>query len=124
MSTRSITRRRFYRNSEKAWIGGVCAGIADYFGFNLKITRLLTFIVLLSWGPLVILAYFATVFLVPSDRDEPPDEPRDPEFRRALRSDPGRTLSEVKRRFRSLDNRLARLEAVTGTQINTFQLHT
>lgn len=120
MST--ISRRRFYRNSRTAWIGGVCAGIADYFGFNLRITRLLTVILLLFWGPAVLLAYVATVLLVPSDSKESRDEYHDPEFRRALRSDPARTLSDVKRRFRSLDNRLARVERyVTSSRFNLDQ---
>lgn len=123
MSTRRpISRRRFYRRSDRAWIAGVCAGIADYFGFNLRVTRLLTFIVLLFWGPVVLLAYFATVLLVPSDRNEAREEHHDPEFRQALRSDPGRTLSDVKRRFRALDNRLARLERyVTSSRFNLDQ---
>lgn len=106
----SIPRRRFYRNAEKAWIGGVCAGLADYFGFNLRITRLLTFIIFIMFGPVTLLAYFGLVFLVPSDRNVHREAVRDPEFRQALRSDPARTLSEVKRRFQSMDNRLARLE--------------
>lgn len=118
----SISRRRFYRNSEKAWIGGVCAGIADYFGFNLRVTRLLTFIVFVVCGPIVLLAYFGTVFLVPSNRNESRREHYDPEFRQALRSDPARTLSDVKRRFQSLDNRLARLERyVTSSRFNLDQ---
>lgn len=123
MSTRdTISGRRFYRNSDRAWIGGVCAGIADYFGFNLRITRLLTFILLLFWGPVVILAYIGIVLLVPSDRNTVREERYDPEFRQALRSDPARTLSDVKRRFRSLDNRLARLERyVTSSRFNLDQ---
>ena len=116
---RTISGRRFYRNSEKAWIGGVCAGIADYFGFNLRVTRLLAVIVFLVCGPIVLLAYFGTVFLVPSDRRLVRQKKYDPEFRQALRSDPARTLSDVKRRFQSLDNRLARLERyVTSSRFN------
>jgi len=107
---RSIARRRFFRNAEKAWIGGVCAGIADYFGFNLRVTRLLAVVAFVVLGPIVLLAYFGTVLLVPSDRHEVRREQRDPAFRQALRSDPARTLSDVRRRFQSLDNRLARLE--------------
>ena len=37
-------RRRFYRSREHAIIAGVCAGFADYFGFNLKVTRILVVI--------------------------------------------------------------------------------
>jgi phage shock protein C len=118
----SMPRRRFFRNSDKAMIAGVCAGIADYFGFNLRVTRFLTVIVLLVCGPVTLLAYFGMVLLVPSNRHETRRENFDPEFRQALRSDPARTLSDVKRRFQSLDNRLARLERyVTSSRFNLDQ---
>ena len=31
--------RRFHRSSDKRVLGGVCGGLSDYFGFNLKATR-------------------------------------------------------------------------------------
>jgi len=106
----AIPHRRFYRNADKAKVAGVCAGLADYFGFNLKVTRLLAFISLLMAMPVTLLVYFATVCLVPSAPD-PASGPRvDPKFRQALRSSPGQTLGDVKRRYQSLDSRLARLE--------------
>ena len=90
----SIPRRRFYRSSSKAMVGGVCAGIADYFGFNLKVTRFLAVVALLFAFPATMLAYFATVLLVPS-RPAPPQPDFDPEFRKALRSSPSRTMTET-----------------------------
>ena len=102
--------RRFYRNSSRAMVGGVCAGLADYFGFNLRVTRILVVIALFVVTPATLLAYFGTVFLVPS-REVLAETPKfDPDFRKALRSDPGRTMGEVRRRFSKLDARLARLE--------------
>lgn len=102
--------RRFYRNSRRGKLAGVCAGIADYFGFNLCATRVLTIILLLMFTPLVLIAYFACVLLVPSDRDLARPEPADPRFHQAMRSDPVGTLADVKRRFQKLDSRLAKLE--------------
>jgi len=117
-----IPRRRFYRNADKAKIAGVCAGLADYFGFNLKVTRLLAFISLLMAMPVTLLVYFATVFLVPSAPDPGKTANVDPNFRQALRSSPGQTLSDVKRRYQSLDSRLARLERyVTSPKFNLDQ---
>lgn len=116
-----IRRRRFYRNSSRAMVGGVCAGIAEYFGFNLKVTRILAVVSLLVAFPATMLAYFATVLLVPS-RPSPREPEYDPEFRQALRSDPSRTMTEVQRRFRKLDTRLARLERyVTSPRFNLDQ---
>ena len=118
----SIPRRRFYRNRDRAMVAGVCAGLADYFGFNLKVTRILAVISLFMACPVTLIAYFGTVFLVPATplgRDEPP---YDPEFRKAVRSAPRQTLSDVRRRFQSLDSRLARLERyVTSSRFNLDQ---
>lgn len=103
-------RRRFYRSREHAIIAGVCGGLADYFGFNLKVTRVLAIIALFMATPVTLLAYFGTVFLVPAAPPGTATAEYDPEFRRALRSAPRQTLSEVRRRFQALDGRLARLE--------------
>lgn len=118
----SIRRRRFYRNRDRAMIAGVCAGLADYFGFNLKVTRILAVIAFFMATPVTLLAYFGTVFLVPS---APPNDqlPKfDPEFRRALRSSPRETLGDVRRRFQALDGRLAKLERyVTSSRFDLDQ---
>jgi phage shock protein C len=118
----TIPRRRFYRNRDRAMVAGVCAGLADYFGFNLRVTRCLAFVSLLMAMPATLLIYFATVFLVPAESDSARRDDYDPEFRKAVRSDPAQTLSDVKRRFQSLDGRLARLERyVTSPRFNLDQ---
>ena len=108
-SEASMSERRFYRKADKAMLGGVCAGIADYFGFNLGVTRVLVVIAFFTM-PVTLLGYLALVLLVPSvsARDNP--RPVDPEFHRAVRSSPSQTMSDVRSRFKSLDRRLARLE--------------
>jgi len=118
----SISRRRFVRSADKAVIAGVCAGLADYFGFNLKATRVLAVISLLMAMPVTLLVYFGAVFLIPSARTDPRREKVDPEFRRAVRSDPTQTLNDVRRRFQLLDGRLARLERyVTSSRFDLDQ---
>jgi phage shock protein C len=101
-------RRRFYRNRDHAVVAGVCAGIADYFGFNRCATRFVALICLFVAMPVTLIIYFATVMLVPAAParrcayDDPPQ--------RKVRPDPSQTVSEVRRRYESLDSRLARLE--------------
>ncbi len=115
-------RRRFYRNRDRAMVAGVCAGLADYFGFNLRLTRFLAVISLIMAMPVTLLVYFATVFLVQATADPARRPDYNEEFQRAVRSDPGQTLSDVKRRFQSLDSRLARLERyVTSPRFNLDQ---
>ena len=118
----SIRRRRFYRNRDRAMIAGVCAGLADYFGFNLKVTRILAVIAFFMATPVTLLAYFGTVFLVPSVRPNDQLPKFDPEFRRALRASPRETLGDVRRRFQALDGRLAKLERyVTSSRFDLDQ---
>jgi phage shock protein C len=118
----SIRTRRFYRNRDRAILGGVCAGFADYFGFNLKVTRILAVVAFFMAMPVTILVYVATVLLVPSAPEPARQSGYDPEFRQAVRSSPSRTLSDVRRRFQTLDIRLARLERyVTSSKFNLDQ---
>jgi phage shock protein C len=118
----SIPHRRFYRNREKALLGGVCAGLADYFGFNLRVTRILAFIAFLMAMPMTALIYIGAVFLIPPSPEGNGKAEYDPAFRQALRSAPAQTLSDVRRRFQSLDSRLARLERyVTSPRFNLDQ---
>jgi phage shock protein C len=118
----AFPRRRFYRNRDRAMVAGVCAGLADYFGFNLRVTRFLAFISLLMAMPVTLVIYFGIVFLFPTASDPASRPGYDAEFQQAMRSDPGQTLSDVKRRFQSLDNRLARLERyVTSSRFDLDQ---
>lgn len=118
----SIPRRRFYRSRDRAVVAGVCAGLADYFGFNLKMTRILAVISLFMAMPVTLVAYFGMVFLVPAMPNGSREPTYDPEFRQAVRSAPRQTLSDVKRRFQSLDSRMARLERyVTSSRFNLDQ---
>ena len=116
MTTYYETSRRFYRNKDRACIAGVCAGIAERFGFNLCVTRLLAVIALFAVFPLALFIYFAIVFLTPSAHD-PERQPRRRRRRRYEREyfeepepAPRPTMADVRAKFRTLDERLARLE--------------
>ncbi len=102
--------RRFYRNADKAMLGGVCAGIADYFGFNVRMTRILAVVSFFMAMPMTTLAYIGTVLLVPTRSTTAASPAVDPEFRRAVRASPQQTMTDVRRRFQSLDRRMAKLE--------------
>ncbi len=108
MSSSAAYERRFRRSSDRSVLGGVCGGLSDYFGFNLKVTRVLAFIGFLMNPPLAGLAYLAIVLLVPAEPTRKPDV--DPKFHQSLRARPAQTARDVRRRFLALDRRLARLE--------------
>lgn len=112
--------RRFYRDADRAVLGGVCAGLAGYLGFNLKMTRCLAFIAFLMAMPIAVIGYLAAVFLIPASSGRVYDRAteraskkrerkrKQDEARRAPAS--SAIADEVRRRYRSLDERLARLE--------------
>ncbi|MDH3620951.1 MAG: PspC domain-containing protein [Gammaproteobacteria bacterium] len=108
------TERRLYRDADKAVLGGVCAGLARYLGFNLKVTRFLAVIAFLCAMPFAIVGYLAAVFLIPSASSRAYDAAADDEQRKeALREEIRRakpTVDEVRKRYESMDERLARIE--------------
>ena len=124
MSAQASTyERRFYRRTDRAILGGVCAGFADYFGFNLRVTRLLAVIAFFVTMPMAIITYMAVVFLVPADASRPAKRASWKRRRRErsapTQSVPRPTASEVRHRCQSLDKRMARLEKyVTSSRYN------
>ena len=108
------TERRLYRDADKAVLGGVCAGLARYLGFNLKVTRFLAVIAFLCAMPFAIVGYLAAVLLIPSASSRTYDAVADDERRKeALREEIRRarpTVEEVRRRYESMDERLAKIE--------------
>ena len=106
--------RRLYRDADRAILGGVCAGLANYLGFNLKVTRFLCVIAFLCAFPFAVVAYLAAVLVIPSSSsriydDELYDERRKQALREEiLRAKP--TVRDVRERYREMDERLARIE--------------
>ena len=135
MNTYSETSgQRLYRDADRAILGGVCAGLASYFGLNLKVTRFLAIIAFLTAMPFAIIAYLAAVCLVPAASHRHSEviiesrccwrrrrsRRRSRRARRmqdredASRVDETRTtrptVKDVRDRYKTLDKRLAELE--------------
>ena len=108
------TERRLYRDADRAVLGGVCAGLARYLGFNLKVTRFLAVIAFLCAMPFAIVGYLAAVFLIPSSSSRIYDAAAEDALRKeTLREEIRRakpTVEEVRRRYESMDERLAKIE--------------
>jgi len=117
--------RHFYRDADRAVLGGVCAGLAGYLGFNLKMTRFLAFIAFLMAMPVTVIAYLAAVFLIPSVSSGQIDTVAESHYQRCRSrrekrrskqapetvDQPRSALAdELSRRCKSMDERLARLE--------------
>ena len=59
--------KKLYRSKNNVKISGVCAGIAEYFGIDATIVRLIWVLGTLLNLFIVIVAYVACVFVVPED---------------------------------------------------------
>ncbi len=114
-----VEGRRLYRDTDRAVLGGVCAGLSRYFGMNLKVTRFLCVIAFLCAFPFAVIAYLAAMFPIPSSSSKIYDEEIRDEFRRdeirkerlreeILRAKP--SVGEVRQRYKDMDERLAKIE--------------
>jgi phage shock protein C len=110
---------KLYRDPQRGMLFGVCAGIADYFGFDVTVTRLIVIVAALFSFPMLFVAYILLAFLLPRKPSEMTDRGVDP-VHRQVRSDPHDILSNARYRFRELDSRLQRLEKYVTS--NRFKL--
>ncbi len=111
--------RRLYRDTTRGKIFGVCAGIADYFGFQLCATRVLVIIAALFFMPFVVFAYFALALLLPAKPDGMYKDATEEKFWRSIRTAPSATFSSVRYRFRQLEARVQKMERyVTSPRFN------
>jgi len=63
-------RKELYRLPEKGKILGVCAGLADYFDFDVTLMRLIFFVSIFLTGGLMIPIYFVMALLMPTDKTD------------------------------------------------------
>jgi len=106
----SESRTKFYLNKQdKKWLG-VCAGIADYMGWDVTLVRVgLVFLTVVTSGwPLIV--YLATAWVAKpkpyglyTDKDEE-------QFWQGVRRSPARTTRDVRGKLRDIDRRLADVE--------------
>ncbi|MFW6341038.1 MAG: envelope stress response membrane protein PspC [Wenzhouxiangella sp.] len=104
-------RNRLYRDSDRAIIAGVCAGLADWTGINRAGLRLVVVLLALPFTFVMVVGYLVLWLLLPKrPRDLYRDE-HDEEFWQEVRRSPRDSVGHLNRRFRSLDERLQRMEA-------------
>jgi phage shock protein C len=109
--------KRMYLDKDNAKLSGVCAGVAEFFGWDVKVVRILWVIATLIWPPVMIIAYVLMAWLLdakprsyagwrsPSETSMPGD-PMAPRHR----------FAQVKSRFDRLEQRLRTLEGVVTSR--------
>ncbi len=102
--------QRFYRDPHNGKLMGVCAGLADYFGWNVTFVRILAIIALIWFNAMALIAYFVLGFVLPTKPDRLYDWDADEEYSRSVRHSASGTFRDVGHRFRELDTKLQHVE--------------
>ncbi len=105
-------RTKYYLDRRNRKYKGVCAGIADYTGFDVTLVRVATVILTIIGGfPWTLIAYWLTAWLAQDKPHELRDDtPAETKFWQGVRASPGRSVRDVRSSFRDLDRRLADIE--------------
>lgn len=113
---------RLYRDTRKARIAGVCAGIAAYLDIKVKFVRI-GYIIGLVWAfPVFLTAYIALAVLLKPMPQQLFKSPSEEQFWRTVNKAPNLSVGELKNRFRALDRRLVEMEArVTSDEFDLRQ---
>jgi phage shock protein C len=111
------SRTRFYRDKQNGKVMGVCAGIADYTGFDVALVRICFLAAVFMSGGSVLPFYFIAGWVAPTKPRELDYEGReDRQFWQGVRASPTRAARDIRSRFRDMDRRLADIESYVTTE--------
>jgi len=107
----SRTHNTLFRDKQHRILGGVCAGVADYFGISRLAVRLLVLVSLFMFTLPTMVVYGAAMFFL---KDKPEEIDRDEEEKKLWQSmhrSPRDTMGSIRHRFSSMENRIRDMEA-------------
>ena len=111
------SRTRFYRDKRNGKFLGVCAGIADYTGFDVTLIRICMIAAIIMGSGAPLLLYFIAAFMTP---DKPREfalaDREEKQFWQGVRASPARSARDIRSRFKDIDRRLADIESYVTTE--------
>jgi len=117
MTEQPASRTRFYRDKRNGKIMGVCAGIADYTGFDANLVRVCFIATVFMSGGSILPFYFIAGFVTPTKPRAFDHENREErQFWQGVRASPTRTAKDIRSRMRDIDRRLADIESYVTTE--------
>jgi len=105
----SASRTKFYLDKQNGKLFGVCAGIADYTGFDVLLVRIGTVGLTFATG-WPILIYMIIAWAAENKPSGLYESREDEKFWQGVRSNTRRSTAEVRSKFRDIDRRLADIE--------------
>jgi phage shock protein C len=117
MAYQPPSRTRFYRDKRNGKVLGICAGIADYTGFDVSLVRItLIAAVFLSSGG-ILPVYFIAGWIAPDQpRELDTSDVQERDFWRSVRQSPARTARDIRLRLKDIDRRLGDIESYVTTE--------
>jgi phage shock protein C len=121
VSEQPASQTRFYRDKRNGKLFGVCAGIADYTGFDVSLVRVCFLAAIFLSGGSVLPFYFIAAMVTPTKpRELEYSNSEDRQFWQGVRASPARTARDIRSRFRDMDRRLADIESYVTTENRTL----
>ncbi len=108
-----LFRDRYLYRSRQGWIFGVCQGLADYTEFSVTVIRIIfiVFFILSGFFPIVLIYLLAAILISPKPVvNFQSDEEK--EFYNSYITARNMSVSRLKRKFDSLENRIRRMESI------------
>jgi phage shock protein C len=117
MSYQPPSQTRFYRNKSKGKLMGICAGIADYTGFDVSMVRIAFVAAIFLSSGSILPVYFVAGWITPNKPRELESTDREErEFWQSVRRSPTRTAREIRLRLKDIDRRLGDVENYVTTE--------
>jgi phage shock protein C len=117
LAEQPASRTRFYRDKRNGKVMGVCAGIADYTGFDVSLVRVCFIAAIFMSGGSVLPFYFIAAMVTPTKpREFELADREEKQFWQGVRQSPARTTRDIRSRFKDIDRRLADIESYVTTE--------
>jgi phage shock protein C len=121
LSEQPASRTRFYRDKRNGKMFGVCAGIADYTGFDVSLVRVGFLAAVFMSGGSVLPFYFIAAMVTPTKpRQLEVNDREERQFWQGVRASPARAARDIRSRFKDMDRRLADIESYVTTENRTL----
>jgi phage shock protein C len=121
LTEQPASRTRFYRDKRNGKVNGICAGIADYTGFDVTLVRICMIAALFLSSGSILPIYFIAGWVAPNKPRELDYEDREQrQFWQGVRASPARSARDIRGRFKDIDRRLADIESYVTTENRTL----
>jgi phage shock protein C len=117
LSAQPASRTRFYLDKRNGKLFGICAGVADYTGFDVAIVRVAFLAAMFMSGGGILPFYFIAAMVTPTkpvslERVDSEEK----QFWQGVRASPTRAARDIRSRLKDIDRRLADIESYVTTE--------